>query len=382
MHLPPFLLDQWLAAHEFASPPVEFNLASSTGPAWTFGALVALGNGEVVHALKETRVSYVPHEGTKALRHAIAARHDVDPEWVIVTTGASEALSMLFCLAAEAGASVVLPTPGFPAFAVLARAWGLTVRTYQLDRESGFAQTADLVLGAVDGTTRLVIVNSPHNPTGSVMPPADVERLSASLAERGIPLVVDEVYHPLYFGTPVPSVAKVPNTIVVRDLSKALSLSGLRIGWIIDRDARRRAHLSNLRSYFTVSGSPIAEMLAVHALAHQEEILSRLEEVTRQNLAKLDDFMSTHRHTLGWVRPSGGTVAFPWRLDEADARPMCEALAREGVLVAPGDCFEAAAHFRVGFGAQAVGFQQALDITARIVTLSRSHRRNLSGASA
>jgi aspartate/methionine/tyrosine aminotransferase len=274
---------------------------------------------------------------------------------------------MFFCLAAEPGASIVLPNPGFPAFAAMARLWGLAVRTYGLERERGFAQTADLVLAAVTGETRLVIVNSPHNPTGSIMPTAQVTRLAAMLAERGIPLVIDEVYHPLYFGAPVPSAAKIPNTIVVGDFSKALSLSGLRIGWIIDRDAQRREHLGNLRSYFTICGSPITEMIAVHVLAHRQVILSRLEEVTRMNLAQLDEFMSAHRRTLGWIRPRGGTVAFPWRLDGTDARPMCEALARAGVLVAPGDCFEAAAHFRVGFGAQANSFQQALDIASSIV---------------
>jgi aspartate/methionine/tyrosine aminotransferase len=240
----------------------------------------------------------------------------------------------------------------------------LGVTTYELDRTQQFAQTADLVLTAVNDKTRLVIVNSPHNPTGSVMLPAEVARLSGLLAERGIPLVVDEVYHPLYFGHPMPSVASVDNTIVVSDFSKALSLSGLRIGWLIDRDARRRERLINLRSYFTVSGSPITEAIAVHALAHRKAILARLEEVARANLALLDEFMVSQQGRFSWVRPSGGSVAFPWRLDGRDSRPMCEALARAGVLVAPGDCFEAAAHFRVGFGAQAAGFQQALEIAA------------------
>jgi aspartate/methionine/tyrosine aminotransferase len=219
-------------------------------------------------------------------------------------------------------------------------------------------------MAAVDTATRLVLVNSPHNPTGSVMRPAEVARLSGLLAARGILLIVDEVYHPLYFGSAVPSTANVLNTIVVGDLSKALSLSGLRIGWLIDRDARRREQLINLRSYFTVSGSPITEAIAVHALTHRGAVLARLEEVARTNLSRLNEFMNTHRSTLGWVRPRGGTVAFPWRLDGRDARPMCEALANNGVLVAPGDCFESAAHFRVGFGAQATGFQQALDIAA------------------
>jgi aspartate/methionine/tyrosine aminotransferase len=363
MHLPPFLLDQWLAAHEFASPPIRYNLASSTGPAWSFAELVALDD-RLTAALGELKISYLPPEGTPELRQAIGQLHDVSADWVVVTTGASEALSVLYCLAAEPGASIALPNPGFPAFATMARAWGLAVTTYELDRAQHFAQSADLVLTAVNDKTRLVVVNSPHNPTGSVMPPAEVARLSELLAARGIPLVVDEVYHPLYFGSPMPSVASLRNTIVVSDLSKALSLSGLRIGWLIDSDARRRERLTNLRSYFTVSGSPITEAIAVHALAHRQAILARLQEVTRTNLALLDDFMQKQRSRFGWVRPRGGTVAFPWRLDGRDARPMCESRARAGVLVGPGDCFEAAAHFRIGFGAQAAGFQQALEIAA------------------
>jgi aspartate/methionine/tyrosine aminotransferase len=367
MHLPPFLLDQWLASHEFASPPIRYNLASSTGPPWTLGELLALGGGEIESALKELRVSYIPHAGTPALRRAIADLHEVDPDWIVVTTGASEALSGLFCLAAEPGASIVLPNPGFPAFAAMAGVWGLGVTTYELEREKGYLQSADLVLTAVNNETRLVVVNSPHNPTGSVMPPAEVARLAAALSERGIPLIVDEVYHPLYFDAPVPSVANVPNAIVVGDLSKALCLSGLRIGWVIDPDARRRDRLSNLRSYFTICGSPITEMIAVHALAHRRVIHARLEEVTRTNLAKLDAFMDARKSMLGWVRPLGGTVAFPWRLDGHDSRPMCAALASAGVLVAPGDCFEAPEHFRVGFGAQVSGYQEALGVASRIV---------------
>jgi aspartate/methionine/tyrosine aminotransferase len=364
VHLPPFLLDQWLAAHEFASPPIRYNLASSTGPVWTFAELVALDVRRLTAALEGLKVSYVPPEGTKELRQAIGLLHDVSPDWVVVTTGASEALSALYCLTAEPGASIALPNPGFPAFATMARAWGLDVTTYELDRTRQFTQTANLVLTAVNDNTRLVVVNSPHNPTGSVMSTAEVARLAGLLAERGIPLVVDEVYHPLYFGPAMPSVASFANTIVVSDLSKALSLSGLRIGWLIDRDAHRRERLVNLRSYFTVSGSPITEAIAVHALAHRRPILTRLEVVTRSNLALLDEFMERQQSRFGWVRPCGGTIAFPWRLDGRDARPMCETLARAGVLLAPGDCFEAPAHFRIGFAAQAAGFQEALEIAA------------------
>jgi aspartate/methionine/tyrosine aminotransferase len=365
MRIPPFLLDQWLATYEFASPPIRYNLASSTGPRWTLGELLSLGAGTGLQELGDLRLSYAPPQGAEALRRQVAALHDVDPDWVVITTGASEALSALYCLASEPGASITLPFPVFPAMPVMARAWGMNVSTYALDRADGFKQSAERVLAAVGESTRLVLVNTPHNPTGSVMPQTELARLAANLQQRLIPLVVDEVYYPLYHSAPASaSAAQLSNTIVVGDLSKALSLPGLRVGWLIDRDARRRERLIDLRSYFTISGSPLTEAIAAHALAHREEILGRLRAVAAANLVALKDFMSAHEDTLGWVAPAGGTTVFPWLRDGSDARDLCVALAKAGVLFAPGYCFDAPEHFRLGFGAQAEGFAQALNIVS------------------
>jgi hypothetical protein len=107
MKLPPFLLDHWLGAHEFATPPIRYNLAASTGPAWTLGDLIALDGHALRDQLDSLRLSYAPPEGSKLLRERVAQFYAVDPDWVIVTTGAAEALSALFCLVAEPGASIV-----------------------------------------------------------------------------------------------------------------------------------------------------------------------------------------------------------------------------------------------------------------------------------
>ncbi len=105
------------------------------------------------------------------------------------------------CVVAEPGASVLLPAPCFPAFPVAARAWGLDVRTYALSRERGFEHTARAIEAAVDDTTRLVLLNSPHNPSGVVVPTEEMAALGEMLAARGVLLAVDEVFHPLYAGT-------------------------------------------------------------------------------------------------------------------------------------------------------------------------------------
>lgn len=366
MKLPPFKLDLWLAAHEFAMPPIRYNLASSTGPLWTFAELMSLGGGSPA-MLDALTLSYAPPQGGKLLRERIAMMHGVDPEHVLVMTGASEALITLTCLFAVDGGSIVLPKPAYPAVPVLARAWGLKVREYELSTSDGFAQTADLVLAAVDASTRVVFVNTPHNPTGSVMSASEQRKLAEALAARGIPLIVDEVYHPLYFAGEGRSATALPNTIVLGDFAKALSIPGLRTGWLIDRDAKRREALLDMRSYFTISGSPLTEAVGAHALAHVPAILERLREVAHANLALLTQFMHEHRDVLGWAPPAGGTTCFPWLRDGRDARPLCEALAKAGVLAAPGDCFDMPAHLRVGFGAMRSGYSDALKIFGAVL---------------
>jgi aspartate/methionine/tyrosine aminotransferase len=145
------------------------------------------------------------------------------------------------------------------------------------------------------------------------------------------------------------SAASIPNVNVMGDMSKALSLSGLRLGWLVERDAERREQMIDARGYFTISSSPLLERLAVHAFANREVLLSRLHAVASENLAALSDFMERVSDMLAWAKPEGGTVCFPWFRDGRDSRPFCEALAANGVLVAPGDCFGMPAHMRLGF---------------------------------
>jgi aspartate/methionine/tyrosine aminotransferase len=333
---------------------------------WTVAQIMQLGGGSA-RSIEDILLSYAPPQGSKLLRERIASLHGVDPEHVLVMTGASEALVALTALFAEPGASMVVPKPAYPAVPVLARSWGMQVREYALDREEGFAQTATNVLKAVDSSTRVVFVNTPHNPTGATMAAHEQRALAEELSAAGIPLIVDEVYHPLYHGAAIPSAAALPNTIVLGDFAKALSLPGLRIGWLIDRDARRRESLLDLRSYFTISGSPLTEAIGAHALANAPAIVDRLRGVARGNLDLLTRFMDQQGDQLAWAPPTGGTTCFPWLRDGRDARALCAALAEAGVLTAPGDCFDMPAHLRVGFGAMKSGYADALGIFARVL---------------
>jgi aspartate/methionine/tyrosine aminotransferase len=368
VELRPFLLDQWLSKHQFASPPIEYDLASSTGPRWTVRELLALVDDEARERLFDRPLYYAPPEGDAELRAALAAVAGVTADDVRVTTGASEALWILFIHAAEPGANVVLPHPGFPTFDEAAQVLGLEVRHYHLRGESEFRIDPDEIRSLTDGRTKLVLVNSPHNPTGGVVGDAELVELHDFTGQRGVQLVVDEVYHPIYHGPAAPSAGRLPGVTVLGDFSKALCLSGLRLGWIVERDPVRRARYENARGYLTVSGSsPLGEGLGVIGVQNRDRILERTQRVASANLRTIEPFFAEHTERFGWISPGGGLTAWPWLRSGESSRPFCEEAAARGVLLAPGDCFGVPGHFRIGFGAGGDDVSMAVDRLSELV---------------
>src|ERR1051326_3875447 len=215
MQLKPFLLDAWLDQYEHE---IEFNLAASTGPTWTVNDILTLADDKTRFRFLNHKLVYSRPAGADSLREAIAEMQRVPMEAVQIVTGASEALVALMWLGAEPGANVVLPLPGFTTFSALPESLGLETRFYRVRRENGFRIDPDEIKRLADTKTKLILINSPHNPTGATIADDELETLHAFTAERGIQLVVDEVYHPIYHGKPVKSAARLPHATVISDL--------------------------------------------------------------------------------------------------------------------------------------------------------------------
>ena len=358
MQLKPFLLDAWLDQYEHS---IEFNLAASTGPTWTVNDILALADEETRHRFLNHKLVYSRPAGADSLRQAVAEMQGVPREAVQIVTGASEALVVLMWLAAEPGANVIIPLPGFTTFSALPESLGLETRFYRVHRENGFRIDPDEIKRLADAKTKLILVNSPHNPTGATISDDDMEALHAFTAERGIQLVSDEVYHPIYHGKPTKSAARLPHATVISDLSKAFSIAGVRTGWMIEHDAERRKKYWNARAYFSVTNTTTGEMLSEIAVRRRDVVLGRAQETATRNLKLLERFMAAHRDVLGWIRPQGGMTAFPWLASGDNAHAFCQAAAEQGILLAPGDCFDAPSHFRLGFAAAGDDFSRALD---------------------
>jgi aspartate/methionine/tyrosine aminotransferase len=358
MQLKPFLLDAWLDQYEH---DIEFNLAASTGPTWTVNDILALADDETRHRFLNHNLVYSRPAGADSLREAIAEMQSVPVEAVQVVTGASEALVALMWLAAEPGANVIVPLPGFTTFSALPESLGLEARFYRVRRENGFRIDPEEIERLADSKTKLILVNSPHNPTGTTIGDGEMEALHDFAAERGIQLVSDEVYHPIYHGRQTKSAARLSHATVISDLSKAFSIPGVRTGWMIEHDAKRRQQYWTARTYFSISNTTTGEILSEIAIRKRGVVLGKTQQVATRNLKILEGFMADHRDVFGWIPPQGGMTAFPWLVSGENDRAFCQAATERGILLAPGDCFDAPSHFRLGFAAAGDNFSKALD---------------------
>ena len=362
MRLKPFLLDMWLDTYEHG---IEFNLAASEGPRWTLNEILNLANEEERQHFLNHKLGYGRPAGAEGLRAAIAEMQDVGVDTVQVVTGASDALLILFWLAAEAGANVVLPRPGYPPFSALPESLGIEIRYYAVRKENDFRIDLEEIKRLVDRNTKLILINSPHNPTGATISDGELDSLHEFTASREIQLISDEVYHPIYHvqyqGQATRSASRLPHATVIHDFSKAFPLAGVRTGWMIEHDPKLRERYWNARAYFSISNNTAGEMLAEIAMRHRDIVLGKTQETASRNLRQLVEFMSEHRETLGWIPPRGGMTAFPWLVSGENSRAFCRAAAEQGILLAPGDCWDAPAHFRLGFAAMTDKFPEALD---------------------
>jgi aspartate/methionine/tyrosine aminotransferase len=368
MKLVPFVLEEWLAKYRDSVP---HHLGMSTGPRWTLAELRALMTDVEREAFDGAALTYSPSNGREPLRAALASIYGAHPEEIVVFNGGAEALLTLFFVGGERDGNVVVPTPSFAPFLEVPTALGVETRRYALRIENGFALDPEEIIRLCDTRTKLILVNTPHNPSGAVVDEQAIRSLDEFAQRRGIQLVVDEVYHPIYHGAPARSAAEFSRASVLGDFSKSFSLPGLRIGWILERDTKRRKELENAHAYFTVCASMPSELLAEVAARNRETIWNRARTVSAGNLALLTDWCAENEEWLEWARPRGSMTAFPRLRGVKDAQPFCVAAAERGVLLAIGQAFGAPAHFRIGFGLAMPRYAQALGILGEVLAARR-----------
>lgn len=181
-------------------------------------------------------LGYSPNAGFPELRELIAKHSgtNISPHQVCVTVGAEEALHALLMVTVDPGDEVLIPDPGFPAYESLVRVAGGSPRKYPLLSENDFSLNHLDVSNKVTPKTKVILINSPNNPTGAVYSHGELEKLAEFIKKKDILVVSDEVYNELYYEEKPVSVADfLPGSAMINSLSKTFSMTGWRLGWCV-----------------------------------------------------------------------------------------------------------------------------------------------------
>jgi aspartate/methionine/tyrosine aminotransferase len=299
-------------------------------------------------ALAADRIGYTDAEGIAPLREAIAAHYRqqygiaVDPAEIVVTTGSSAAFQLAFLAAFEPGDRVALAAPGYPAYRNILAALGLETVLIEVGENAHYQPNPELLADIPDLAG--LIVASPANPTGTMIAPVELRRLSNYCRERAIRLVSDEIYHGIvYDGAAQTARAFSPRdqntTIVVNSFSKYYSMTGWRLGWmLVPPDLARSVEC--LAQNFYISPPALSQLAGIAAFQCRAELDSHVDRYR----ANRDRLIATMQAAgLSRFAPTDGAfylyvdVSSLTRDSEAFSRKM---LAETGVAVTPGRDFD------------------------------------------
>jgi len=324
-----------------------------------------------IASLRAGRTLYAPTIGYPTLRAAIAARcarrtgRPCGGENVAVVPGAQGGLyAAIQCLAGP-GDEIILPEPIYATYEGVIGASGARMVTVPLDAERGFHPDLDAIATAVTPRTRVIWINTPHNPTGAVFTATEMEAIAALCRAHDLWLLSDEVYEDLAFARPHVSAWSLPDmaerAVVVSSLSKSHAAPAFRLGWVIG-PPRLTEHLSNLLLSVTYGSPAFIQDGALAALAADLPEVAALHADYAERATLMCELLADAPHCRA-VAPEGGMfVLLDIRGSGLDAEPFARGLLdSERVAVLPCDGFGASAegHLRISLGAPTARIEEA-----------------------
>ncbi len=270
---------------------------------------------------------------------------------MLITHGAIGANALVYETLVEPGDQVISVQPTYQQHYSIPESFGAKVDILRLREENAFLPDLDELRGMITPSLRLIAINNPNNPTGSLMDRAFLEEIAQIARACGAYVLSDEVYR----GSDqqgdgfTASIADIyERGISTGSMSKTWSLAGLRLGWIVaPLDVLRSIEIH--RDYNTISVGMLNDLLASIALENRDAILKRNRQILHTNLALLDAWVANEPR-LSYVKPQSGTTAWLRLGVDTTSRDFCVSLLKKtGVLLVPGSALEGEGYVRIGY---------------------------------
>ena len=351
MFIEPFKVEIWMNEWETRC---TYNLAETCVASITIEELLALSGRDEgdLSELLSMKLTYGDIEGSDRLRTAISRLYaNTSIADITITHGTIAANMLVHKGLVERGDHVVSIIPTYQQHYSIPRSIEADVTTLSLEASDSFLPNLDRLRSLVTPETKLIAFTNPNNPTGALIERPMLEAIADIADSVGAYLLCDEVYR----GTGQVGDGMVPSIVDIYDkgistagMSKVFSLAGLRVGWVVAPKELTEKIMIH-RDYDTISVGMINDHFAAMALENADKVLARSQTITRENLAKLDNWIKTEPR-VDWVKPRAGTTAM-LKLDiPMSSREFCiDLLEKTGVMLTPGDAFDMEGYVRIGY---------------------------------
>ena len=298
-------------------------------------------------ALNSDKLGYTDALGTMVLRERISRHYsdgyglDLDLEQIVITTGSSGGLALSFLSSFDVGDYVGLATPGYPAYKNMLKAFGINVLEIPVDHTSHFQLTIEILKKQPKKLAGLII-SSPSNPTGSMIPTSSLHELLIWCETEGVRVISDEVYHGIVYEKPADTVlGHSKNAIIINSFSKYFSMTGWRLGWMIVPKNMLRS-IECLAQNFFVSPPALSQQAATAAFDCAEELNHHVSQYKVNR-----DLLLNELPKAGLEKFAPVDGAFYIYVDVShltdDSNAFCKTMLSEiGVAMTPGIDFDAA----------------------------------------
>jgi len=327
-----------------------------------------------IRAIQKGLTKYTPASGTDELKKAICDKFFNDnklkyePSQIVVSCGAKHSIYNIFQAVCDRGDEVIIPSPywlSYPEMVKLASATPVFIDT---DEKSGFKVSPEKLKAALTKKTKVIVLNSPANPTGCVYNVDELKKIRDIVVKNNILVISDEIYEEIIFDQRVHvSIASLGDdifnqTIVVNGASKSFAMTGWRIGYAGFSDEKIAAAVKNLQSHSTSNPTSISQEAALQALKEKtSDVKNMVTEFERRRdyiVGRIKDIKG-----LSCERPGGAFYVFP-RIEKKDIASMElseRLLAEAKVAVVPGKAFGSDRHVRLSFATSMENIKNGMD---------------------
>lgn len=352
MKIRPFVLERYFAKYEFS---VKYLLSSSDCDGLAVKDLLKLADSQTRRMWDDLKLGYTESLGLPELRQEIAKLYKGISESDVLIVAPEEGIFITMNTLLNKGDHIICVHPGYQSLYEIAKSLGCEVTKWEPNEKDNWRFDPAFLEKNIKSNTKLIIINFPHNPTGSLASKEDFQKIINIAKKHNTYLFSDEMYRFLEYREEgrLPSAVDVyDKAITLFGMSKTFGMAGVRIGWIITKDKKLYTDMATFKDYTTICNSAPSEILSLIALRAKNKIIKNHLAKINHNLKLLDVFFKKHRDIFNWVRPKAGTICFPKLLIKEKSFDFCEDIVKEaGIMVLPSRAYDYdEKHIRIGFG--------------------------------